>query len=241
MYLYPILSFIGALLALVGEVIKSDKHVPGARDWPKIMVTVGAGLVILVALLSAFEAGEQQGRLETLAGETKALVTGGNSVVWIHLIENPRKAGSFQAKLVHRGDVVPAFDIDIEIVETHARDGLGPWTMGQALTTGVGNPRIHFIPGFGPETMKILPISFEPSGDEAYYLMIIQMRNRSEIEQILMKKKNGQWHQAIRVQELSEDKTLLDEIDSGFLAAGETVNWPDLKAAREVVATLKSN
>lgn len=176
LYLYPILSAAGALLVLVGEVIKSDKVQPGATDWPKAMVLAGGILVIIVALLSAMETGKQQGRLETLAGETKDLVTGGDSIVWVRLAERAGKPNTFRGDLVHTGDVVPAFDIDIEIIETGRCDTLQSWTMGQALISGVGNPRVQFVPAFGPRTLKTLQANFEPSCDDAYYLICIQSR-----------------------------------------------------------------
>ncbi len=241
MYLYPILSTLGALLVLTGEVIKSDKIAPRATDWSKLMILTGGVMVIIVAFLSAIDAGEQQGRMETLAGATKALVTGGNSMVWIRPIEDPAKPGSFSADLVHGGDVVPSFDIDIEIVETSLCDGLENWAMGQALASGVGNPRIQFIPAFGPQTVKSLTGHLEPSCDEAYYLVFIQTRNRATIEQILIKKDKGKWRKALRVQELHVDKTLVDEIDTGFIAAGERVSWPDLNVVRKVLSSRFGN
>ena len=184
--LLPLLILIGALLVLVAEYRLGERPKSRKEKRKRTMILIGSLIVIGAAFFAARDSGIQQGRIETLAMETKALVTGGNSFVWLAAVPMPAQDERFSVFLNHAGDTVPSFDIDIQFQNTGQCDGFPDRTMGNILASGLSNPRNVYIPALSSESVKFLPISLHPTCTDAYYLVLIQTRNRTILQQILL-------------------------------------------------------
>ena len=234
-YVVPVLLLISGLIVLYGQRLKRDDASPKRRRLARRLVYGGGVLVVILAFVDAIDTGKQQGRIETLANETKTLVTGGDAFIWVQFIPMQNRPDEFLPSLVHDGDTVPAYDIDIEFSETKVCDSFEKWTMARALATGSGSARKHYLPVFGPKTIKVLPTKALPSCDRAYYLALIQLRNRSIIQQSLIIKREEQWHIATRVEDVATGDELLESVSAQI--ASDLV-WPDLTEMRKAIQAI---
>lgn len=237
--LVPLLALIAAVVVLCGNQLSRSNDKP-KRIWSTRLI-VGGGLAgILFAFLSGVSASLQQGHLETLATQTQALITGGNSFVWLHPLPNPVRPGTFTAYLVHDGDNLPTFDVDIEFDTTTKCDKFQTWTLRDVASTGVNNPRDYFVPLFAPDELKWMPARLEPSCANAYYLAKVRTRSSAVIQQMLFRPDGNNWRISTRVLDIRTGAQLYRHTDP----AASAVNWPDvtnvLKTLRRLQKLLKS-
>lgn len=223
--LIPSLAFLGALVVLLAEYrFGPNPKLPRERR-RRQLVLLGSLIVIGTAFFSAWDSGKQQGRIETLATETRALVTGGNSFVWLSVVPMFIQEENFAVLLNHGGDAAPSFDIDIQFQTTGQCDGFPERTMGNILASGLSNPQNMYIPALSSESVRILPTTLNPTCDDAYYLVLVQSRNRSTIQQILLNRTAEKtWLVALRVVDINTDEVLKELPAPG---SNNNVDWPD--------------
>lgn len=246
-------TFIFSVASIVGEYL-SEKN---ARDRRRRRLAVGANFAVALLALSAggLQLWEQaqdkkaaveqeaqraayEARIETLQTQTRDLVTGGNSYVWVHAQRYPFTQADknlFLISAVHGGDVVPAFDVTIEFETTGQCDGVLSPNPGR----GPRDLRRVYFPAV-TSSMPTYPIQtfLNPSCDEAFYLASIHTRNRFLSQQTLLKNEKGTWTIFSRVVDV-ETGALVHayptlEAVNGQQWASEFPSQKDLRKLREL-------
>lgn len=140
-----------------------------------------------------------EARIETLQTETRDLVTGGKSYVWIHAAKYPFTKDDknlFLISAVHAGDRVSAFDVNIEFETTGQCDGFLSPNPGR----GPRDLRRVYFPAITSKVPAYPIQSFlNPTCDEAFYVAAIHTRNRFLSQQTILKKTEGSWKVFARV------------------------------------------
>lgn len=134
-----------------------------------------------------------EARIETLQTQTRDLVTGGKSYVWVYAQKYPfthADKNLFLISAVHGGDVVPAFDVTIEFETTGQCDGVLSTNPGR----GPRELRRIYFPAITSH-LAVYPIQtfLNPTCDDAFYLATIHTRNRLLSQQTLLKNEGSDW------------------------------------------------
>lgn len=177
---------------------------------------------------STIEQAKYAARIESLSGETRDLVTGGRSYVWLLVARAGTQDGLLPMTAIHGGDKIPAFDVNIRLETTGRCDGVEGWTMGKVMGTGVNDPRRFYLPAVTPNMIHPLSVRLQPTCDDAYYLAYIYTRNRVLFQQTLLKKTDGLWRAATRLRDLVTGDTLHTTVDRHIAA---NLTWPKEPAA----------
>jgi hypothetical protein len=157
---------------------------------------------------STIEQAKYAARIESLTGETRDLVTGGKSYVWILLTPLKNEEGALSMAAIHGGAEIPAFDVNVRFETTGQCDGFETWTMGKVMGTGINNPRRVYLPVATPNMLHPISVRLQPTCEDAYYFAYIYTRNRVLFQQTLVRKREGTWRVVARLLDLVTGATL---------------------------------
>lgn len=139
-------------------------------------------------------------RIETLQTETRDLVTGGKSYIWIVAVPYPFTKGDknlFLLSAAQGGDDVPAFDVNVEFETTGQCDGFQSTSPGRV---GPRDLRRAYLPAVTPNVPSYPIQAFlSHTCDEALYVASIRTRNRYLSQQTILKKAESSWKVFTRV------------------------------------------
>lgn len=232
-------TIVGVLFVVAAE--KSEAEGEKIRS---VRRTAGTVILAIAGMIGAFLSSNQQGRIETLATDTKALVTGGDSFVWLAASPLSGDPPLMSLFVLHGGEDVPSFDVDIEFQRTGQCDDFQRHTMRDAMATGQNDPRKAYFPGVAPSGLRMYPKLITPSCDDAYYLALIQTRNRTLIQQLTLNKqpaqkpsgRNIEWQAAVRVVDIDTGEVLKETREMG---AGGPIDWPDYSEFTDNIVALR--
>lgn len=177
---------------------------------------------------STIEQAKYAARIESLSGETRDLVTGGRSYVWLVVAPVGAQDGLLPVMAIHGGDEIPAFDVNIRLETTGQCDGVETWTMRKVMMTGINDPRRFYLPAVTPNMIHPISVRLQPTCNNAYYLAYIYTRNRVLFQQTLLKKVDDSWRFATRLRDLVTGDTLHTAVDRRIAA---NLTWPKEPAA----------
>lgn len=225
-----LIALVSALIVIVAEFIPERR-----KNWRRTLVVTGGAIGAVFAFLATSEQTKYEAKIETLTTETRDLVTGGDSFAWLVFSPAKNDAASVHARIAQGGGKAPAFDVNVWVQRNAGRcDEVEPWTQPKVLGTGLNNPRKFYIPAVTPAAWHPIPVLFQPSCDDAYYLTLIVTRNRTSLQQTMLKKHEGQWRIATRVLDVNTSERLVYHVDPTFGDPKKLV-WPSMKAQREAL------
>jgi hypothetical protein len=232
-----LLALVGAALALLGQ------FVPEKRKTLRLLLSGGGGLLAAgVAFFATIQQARYSERIETLTEQTHDLVTGGKSYVWVYAQKYPFTSADknlFLLAATQGGDLVPAFDVNIEFETTGQCDGVLSTNPGRS---GPRDLRRAYFPAVTSK-VSMYPIQtfLNPTCDEAFYLATIHTRNRVFTQQTILKKVEGNWKVFVRLIDAETDK-LVHAFPSPEAIKAEkwAAPFPSLEDARKLREALRA-
>jgi hypothetical protein len=230
------LALLGAIMIVCGELIGERR-----KKLRRSIVIGGGFLAAGIAFIATLLQSRYSARIETLTAETRDLVTGGKSFVWVHAQKHPftsQDEDLFLITAAQGGDDVPAFDVTVEFEKTGQCDGVLSPNPGR----GPRDLRRAYFPAVAPQ-VPTYPIQtfLHPTCDEAFYLANIYTRNRLLHQQTILRKAGEKWEVFSRLTD-AETGALLHAFPNSEAISRQkwAANFPSPEGLRKLRESLRA-
>jgi hypothetical protein len=167
---------------------------------------------------------KQTATIAELSRENISTLTGGNSFCYL-TFSNPRQGGVAMLMAVEEGKF-PLHDVEIRMVDLEAFSGANQPGQQVTFQSSAAGSTTFRVAAFAPNSAQVLAVFSLGSSDSRDFNVFFSAVNGFWTENLRIRKVDGAWRQAIRVEtQDARPRVLFQRVEPGFPKAKGKVDW----------------